>query len=588
MVDLPHATDAAAVIREHALTTPERTAVILVDDVERTDGDTRWSYAQLDAEARKIGSWLRARYPVGTRVLLLYPTGFDFAAAYVGCLYAGVAAVPAPLPGRYRHEQARVTGIARNAAVSAALTDAENLPDVLAWVDGEGLTGTRVLATDSAGLADPGASWTPQTLDQRTLAMLQYTSGSTGDPKGVTLTHGNLLHNVDSQRRAFEMSAGTRLGGWIPHYHDMGLLGQILPALLLGGTCVLMRSSTFLKRPHHWLKVIDKYDIHLTAAPNFAYELCCSRVSDEQLAGLDLSRWRVAVNGSEPIDTAVLDAFAKRFAPAGLRDDVLCPCYGMAEATVFVSGAAFRKAVVTTVDVNRLRENRFVPAESGADLVGCGVPRDCDLLIVDPRTGEPLEPGGIGEIWLRGPSVGTAYWGDTPATERAFVPGGYLRTGDLGTLHDGELYVTGRLAETVTVYGLHLYPQDIERRLREHHPELASVGAAFTVPLARPGAEPEEVLVVTHEVTGRPAEEVLRRLADGIKETVDREFGVPVGGVALLRRGAVRRTTSGKIQRVAMRGLFLDGELSPLYADYEPPVTDALRAWRLSRPGRER
>ncbi|OSZ55780.1 hypothetical protein OQI_36565, partial [Streptomyces pharetrae CZA14] len=271
-----------------------------------------------------------------------------------------------------------------------------------------------------------------------------------------------------------------------------------------------------------------------------------------------------------------------------LRDDVLCPCYGMAEATVFVSGAAFRKAVVTTVDVNRLRENRFVPAESGADLVGCGVPRDCDLLIVDPRTGEPLQPGGIGEIWLRGPSVGASYWGDTLATERAFVPGGYLRTGDLGTLHDGELYVTGRLAETVTVYGHHLYPQDIERRLREHHPELASVGAAFTVPLARPGAEPEEVLVVTHEVTGRPAEEVLRRLADGIKETVDREFGVPVGGVALLRRGAVRRTTSGKIQRVAMRGLFLDGELSPLHADYEPPVTDALRAWRLSRPGRER
>ncbi|MGW1373632.1 fatty acyl-AMP ligase [Streptomyces sp. NPDC002446] len=561
-------------IREHALSTPDRTAVIFVDDVERDDGATRWSYAQLDAEARKIGSWLRARFPVGDRVLLLYPTGFAFAAAYVGCLYAGMAAVPAPLPGRYRHEQARVSGIARNAAISATLTDTESLPDVMGWAEAEGLTGTPVLATDSGALPDAGA-WTPEEPDRRTLAMLQYTSGSTGEPKGVMVSHDNLLHNVDSQRRAFGLTSEARLGGWIPHYHDMGLLGQILPALMLGGSCVLMRSSAFLRRPHHWLQMIDKYDVHWSAAPDFAYELCCAKVTDEQLAGLDLSRWRIAANGSERVGTATLDAFAKRFAPAGLRDDALCPCYGMAEATVFVSGEAHRKAMVTTVDAERLQQHRFVPAKVGADLVSCGTPRDYDVLIVDPRTGEALAPGGIGEIWLRGPSLAKEYWRNDSANERAFLPDGYLRTGDVGTLHDGELYVTGRLEELVTVPGRTLYPQDIERELRARHPGLTGVGAAFTVPLAGPGTE--EALVVTHEVAGRPAEDVLRRLALGIGQTVTHEFGVPLGGVALLRRGGVRRTTSGKIQRVPMRRLFLDGELDVMYADYAPQLADALR-----------
>ncbi|MGW1893548.1 fatty acyl-AMP ligase [Streptomyces sp. NPDC002004] len=581
MVDLPHAASAASVIREHALATPERTAVIFVDDVERADGATRWSYAQLDAEARRIGSWLHARFSVGDRVLLLYPTGFDFIAAYVGCLYAGMVAVPAPLPGRYRHEQVRVSGIARNAAVSVTLTDTEDLPDVTAWAEAE-LTGAPVLATDRGDLPDAG-SWTPVELDHRTIAMLQYTSGSTGEPKGVVVRHGNVLHNVDSQRRAFGLTAEARLGGWIPHYHDMGLFGQILPALMLGASCVLMRSSAFLKRPLHWLQMIDTYDVIWSAAPNFAYELCCAKVTDDQLAGLDLSRWRIAANGSEPIDTAVLDAFAKRFAPAGLRDDALCPCYGMAEATVFVSGEAHRKPLVTKADVDRLQRNRFVPTEVGADLVSCGTPRDYDVLIVDPQTGEALPPGGIGEIWLRGPSIATEYWRNDSATERAFVPDGYLRTGDLGALHDGELYVTGRLQERVTVHGRSLYPQDIERELRARHAELASGGAAFTVPLA--GAGTQEVLVVTHEVNGRPAEDSLRRLAVEMKETVARTFGVPLGGVVLLRRGGVRRTTSGKIQRVAMRRLFLDDELNAIHTDHEPQMANVLRSRRPQAAG---
>ncbi|MFF5778496.1 fatty acyl-AMP ligase [Streptomyces virginiae] len=577
MVDLPHATSATAVMRGHALRTPDHTAIIFVDDVERADGATRWSYARLDAEATRIGAWLGARYPVGTRALLLYPAGFDFAAAYLGCLYAGVAAVPAPLPGRYRHEQARVSGIAGNAAASVILTDTESLPAVRAWTEAEKLTGTRVLATDGGDLPDPGA-WTPLDADHRTLAMIQYTSGSTGDPKGVMVGHGSLLHNVDAQRRAFGLTAESRLGGWIPHYHDMGLLGQLLPALLVGGTCVLMRPSAFLQRPHHWLRLIDTYDIQWSAAPNFAYEMCCARITDEQLAGLDLSRWRTASNGSERVDIATLDAFAKRFAPAGLRDDALSPCYGMAEATVFVSGEADRKALVTTVDAEALTRHRFVPADSGVDLVSCGTPRDYDVRIVDPLTGEQVPPAGIGEIWLRGPSLAEEYWNNPDATERAFMPDGFLRTGDLGTVHDGELYVTGRIQELLTVDGRRLYPQDVERELRARHPELGLAGAVFTVPTVELGIA--RALVVAYEVQGRPAEERLRLLAEGIRRTVDREFGVALGGAVLVRRGGIRRTTSGKIQRVETRRLFLNGELEALHADHAPGVERALRSRR--------
>ncbi|GGO10215.1 polyketide synthase [Microbispora rosea subsp. aerata] len=585
MVDLPHATSAAAVISEHARSTPERTALIFVDDVERADGATQWSYAQLDAEARRIGAWLRARFSAGDRVLLLYPTGLDFAAAFVGCLYTGTVAVPAPLPGRYRHERARVRSIAENAAVSAILTDNEHLPVVAEWAEAEGLTGIPLLATDSADLVDPG-DWTPENLNHETLAMLQYTSGSTGEPKGVMLTHGNILHNVDGQRRACSITQDTRLGGWIPLYHDMGLLGQLMPALLLGATCVLMRPSAFLLRPHHWLWLIDKYDIDLSAAPDFAYELCCARITEEQVIGLDLSRWRFSADGAEPINAATMDMFAKRFAPVGLRDDVLCPCYGMAESTVYVSGEAYRKAVVTTVDPDELEQHRFVPSETGTDLVSCGTPRDHDVLIADPRTGEVLPPGVVGEIWLRGPSVSKSYWRNDAANERAFTPSGYVRTGDLGTLHEGELYVTGRLDEVINVCGRYLYPQDIERELRARHPELGSAGAVFAVSLPEAGSE--DLVIVTHEINGRQSEARLRQLAVQIRQTVARRFGIHVDGVALLRRGGVRRTTSGKIQRAEMRRLFLDGELSAVCVDYELRLANALWLNRQGRASREK
>ncbi|MEV2240964.1 fatty acyl-AMP ligase [Micromonospora sp. NPDC049891] len=572
MMDLSLTASAAAAIREHVRSAPDRTALIVVDDLEGDDGDRRWSFAQLDAEARRIGAWLQARYPVGDRVLLLYPTGFDFAAALVGCLYAGMVAVPAPLPGRYPHERSRTTRVAENAVVSAVLTDTANRSTVLAWMRSVGRTDLPLVATDS-DISPEADSWSPSELDHDTLAIIQYTSGTTGEPRGVMVSHGNLLHNVESQRRVYGLTTETRLGGWVPLHHAMGLFGHLLPALLVGGGCVLMHPIAFIRRPHHWLRMIDKYDVYASAAPDFAYEMCRARVTDSQLTGLDLSRWRIGVDGAERVHAETLDAFVTRFAPAGLRDDVVCPCYGLSEATLFVAAEPFRKAVVTRVDEHGLEQHLFTPSDSGAGVVSCGAPRDVEVLIADPTTGEALPAGTVGEIWVRGPSVSRGYWRDETATDPVFTADGYVRTGDLGTVHEGELYVTGRRAELLAVDGRCLYPQEIERTLRAQLPGLGIISAVFTVPLDGSGSG--NALVVVSEVNGRPAEHRLHHLADGITRTLTREFGVRPGATVLLRRGGVRRATSGKVKRAAMRQLFLDGELDAVHTDCESLVVAA-------------
>ncbi len=581
-MDFAQAATLTEVLRANAAALAERTAVTLVRDPDRSAGAPVLSYAELDRRARGIAAWLQARFPAGERVLLVYPVGLDFVTAFAGCAYAGMIAVPAPLPGDFHHQRRRVEAIARDAAVAVVFTDSANDAAVAEWMRVEGLGAVARLATDGADFADP-ADWEPVPDDPAALLLLQYTSGSTGDPKGVTISHRNLLHNVASFRRAMGFSARTRFGGWIPLYHDMGLMAQLLPALLLGSDCVLMTPNAFLMRPHLWLRTIDAYGVAYSAAPNFAFELCCRRVSDEQLAGLDLSRWEYATNGSEPVQAATLRAFAERFAPAGFRPTTLCPAYGMAEATVFVACAGHRAPLVRRVDAALLERHALAPArpeQPARELVSCGVPHGCEVRIVDPPTGTVLAPGRIGEIWLRGASVSSGYWRNPRATEAAFGArtaageGPFLRTGDLGVLEGGELYVTGRIKEMLIVHGRNIYPQDVEHELRAHFLELSTrFGAVFTV--AVPGDD--EAVVVAHEIKGRFAEERLRELAAGIRQTVMREFGLRAAGVVLLRPGSVRRTTSGKIQRAAMRELFLAGALPALHEELEPAVRAARR-----------
>nr|QRW40802.1 peptide synthetase [bacterium] len=585
MLDRFNSVDEA--VRANAASRPERNAVTYLSDPDAPGSADTLSYAALDARARELAGRLQQLCRPGDRVLLLHPAGLQFAAAFTACLYAGMVAVPAPLPGRLRNQRRRVTAIAVDAQVSLVLTEHTVLAEVRDWAEAEGLSRLRVLTTDAGSFPTDG-EWTPPSPDRAGVALLQYTSGSTSDPKGVTVTHGNLLTNVASLLHVFGIDESTRFGSWIPHYHDMGLMGILTPPLLLGGSTVLMSPTTFIKRPHWWLRMIAEWDVNFSAGPNFAYELCTRQVTDEQLAGLDLSGWQFAVNGSEPVRAATIRAFVERFARAGLRRDAISPCYGMAEATVFVSGADRREPVIRGVDEKLLEKGVLEPAAADRprrDLVGCGRAHDSEVRIVDPDTLRVLPEGRIGEIWLRGPSVSPGYWNNPEATAATFDAriqdgdGGFLRSGDLGTVVDGELFITGRIKETLILRGRNLYPQDIEYEIRDAHPELAGLfGAAFTVATRDDNGGEQDALVVMHEVRGRPSQEALETLASGVRRTIFREFGVHAAAIQLLRRGTVRRTTSGKIQRLEMRELFLAGATDPLLAQTAPSLNPPLSA----------
>ncbi|MCX3061386.1 fatty acyl-AMP ligase [Streptomyces beihaiensis] len=539
------------------------------------------TYAGLDAAARTIAVRLARRGARGRPVLLLYPSGQEFLRAFLGCLYAGAIAVPAPLPHQRQERLRRVTGIIRDTGAELILTDSANAPEVSLWLAMSGRGSAVCLATDTDEGVDPG-QWTMPDLRPDDLAFLQYTSGSTSQPRGVMVSHRNLLANQRAFRRVVRSTPQDRFVTWLPHYHDLGLIAHLLHPLWLGALTVQMPARSFIKRPVRWLSTIDAYGATIASGPNFAYDLCVRRVTDEQAEGLDLSRWRVALNGAEPIRPETLDAFAARFAPCGLRPEAVFPAYGLAESTLCVSGGVpgspWRRR---TVDVEGLEHNELRPPRPGAparELVSSGTADEYEVRIVDDARRE-VAPGHVGEIWLRGDSVAQGYWRqaqESALTFQARLPGAqgtFLRTGDLGALVDGQLYVTGRLKEVIILNGRNLYPQDVEWATREVSSALGSGrGAVFTVHAGH------EQLVLVHEVRAESADwERLRALARRVQTAIGKEFEVPASNVVLVRPGTVHRTTSGKIQRSLMRRLFLSGELTGLYEVLDPAVRTMIR-----------
>ncbi|MFD5424994.1 fatty acyl-AMP ligase [Streptomyces sp. NPDC127084] len=575
--NIRNAASLGALLRGHLRDRADQEAVVFVRDPQTGDADTL-TYAQLDRRSGAIAEALRTHSAAGDRVLLLYPQSTECVAAFAGCLYAGTLAVVAPMPGSYQQDRKRVTSIVSDARISVVLTDSANLAAVQEWADAAALPGLRIVATDTLDDADGHlAALAPA--GHGTTAMLQYTSGSTSEPKGVTITHGNLLSDIASFVSSLGSDEPVRTGGWAPLYHDMGLIGQTLAPLAMGSTVVLMSAVTFVKRPVQWLRLIDRYDLRFSAAPNFAHDLCTAKVTDEQLATLDLSRWSYALSGGEPAQASTIRRFSERFAAAGLKSDAFGVCYGLAECTVFVSGSPGREVVVTDLDPALLEQGllrRATDAAQGRSVPSNGVVRDVEARIVDPDTREELPVGSVGEVWLRGASVALGYWENPEATAATFQAhtkdgeGPFLRTGDLGGFLDGELYITGRRKELMIINGRNLHPQDVEHALQDRHDELGGLpAAAFTVPADGSDGSVDDALLVLQEVRGRPSPDDARALVRAIRDTISREFGVRTAGVLLLRRAGVRRTTSGKIQRAAMRELFLSGAVEPLFAEYD-------------------
>ena len=537
-----------------------------------TDGEeeeVQLTYRQLERRAQAVAAKLTELKMAGERALLLYPPGLDFLVAWYGCLMAGTVAVPAYPPRKNRNVN-RIQAISDDAQAKVALTEhnvTERSEDLLN--EAPHLKKLAWVATDRIP-EEAGDRFRGPKIDPAGLAMLQYTSGSTGTPKGVMLTHANLMHNVQIICHAFEprREGGSGLS-WLPTYHDMGLVGGSLMAMLFGRPARLMSPMAFLQKPIRWLRGISKYRITISGGPNFAYELCADKITDDQLEGLDLSCWDTAFNGAEPVRADTLARFTERFGPCGFRPQAHYACYGMAETTLIVTGSyAHKPPVVRSFDAKSLDMRRVQPVADGTpgarELVGCGrVLPDEQLLIVDPDALVELSPDKIGEIWVQSPSVAQGYWNKSEATERTFRAkladtgaGPFLRTGDLGFLHQGELYVTGRLKDLIIIRGVNRYPQDIEMTVEKASPRIQqnAVGA-FAVDL-----DGRERLIIVAEVE-RTRREDWSDVIDAVRSEVTAEHEIPPDAIVLVRFASIPKTSSGKIQRHACRDAYRDGSL---------------------------
>ena len=545
-------------------------AYTFLEDGEREAG--RRTFGELDGRAKAVAAVLQRRGDVGDRALLVYPPGLEYVEAFFGCLYAGLVPVPV-YPPRPNRSVRRLRSILSDSGAALLLSTTDVLDDRRFEALGSLPRAVEWIRTDTVD--DPaGDSWQAPGVDGEDLALLQYTSGATAAPKGVMVSHANLLANERMIQRALGHDESSTFASWLPIYHDMGLIGNLLQPLYVGASCVFMSPTAFLQKPARWLRAIGDYRARTSGAPNFAYDLCVERIGPEEREALDLSSWRVAYNGSEPVRAGTLERFATAFAPAGFRREAFWPCYGLAEATLLVSGGAPNRAP----RVRRFGEGALDPAgpDSGdasagpaRRLVSCGGAVDgVEIAVVDPETRTGSGEGRVGEIWVRGASVAQGYWNRPVASEASFSvrrrdtgEGPYLRTGDLGLLLDGELFLTGRLKDLVIIRGKNHYPRDIEDTVEGCHEALRS-GGAVACGVEDGGAER---LVIFAEVERRH----YRNLDPGavlgaIRSAVAEEHELAVHAVFLLKPGRLPRTSCGKKQRHACRRWFRAGGGDPI------------------------
>ncbi|MBA2664132.1 MAG: AMP-binding protein [Bradymonadaceae bacterium] len=573
-------------LRERASWAKQAPGYIFLNDGEADD--SRMSFAEVDGRARAIGARLQAQMKPGDRALLLYPPSLEYVEAFFGCLYAGVVAVPAypPDPSRLNRTLPRLQAIIKDAELDVVLTTGPLAQMAQFLFAGYGeLERLVLIATDEVEL-ELASSWKDPGVGQGDLAFLQYTSGSTGQPKGVMLSHQNLIYNSSLIQAGFGLDAHDVAMHWLPLYHDMGLIGAVLQPLHLGNTGVIMSPIDFLKRPFRWVQAMSRYKCNGTGAPNFAYDLAVRKTSLAERDTLDLSAWHVACNGAEPIRRETLQRFSDFFEPVGFRPTAHIPSYGLAECTLIVSAKPVASHPLSLeLDRAALEDNRVElarPGRESAELMSCGILQgDFEVAIVDPHTRRRVGADGVGEIWLRGTSVARGYWNRAQLNEEIFCAyiavsdeGPYFRSGDLGFMRNDEIFITGRHKDLIIIRGTNHYPQDIEWTVEATHASLRSgCGAAFSVDDGG-----EERLIIVHEVDVRDGLEVAT-LAPAVAGAVTASHDVSPAAVVLIAARSIDKTSSGKIQRRATRQAYLEDRLEVVYK-WAPNAADPAQAER--------
>ena len=527
------------------------------------------TYFELNQRAKSIAVALTQLTAANDRVILCYLPSLDFICAFFGCLYAHRIAVPV-FPMQNSHHAQRLYTILSDCQPSLIMGTTKSLT---LMKEQEGFTSFQYLETDTLSAADElntNFIYTPASSND--IAFLQYTSGSTGLPKGVMVSQDNIVTNMHAIQHSFGLSSSKNTLSWLPMQHDMGLIGQILSLLYVGSTTFFMPPASFIEKPIRWLKGISDYHIAISGGPNFAYQLCVDKIAEEELEGIDLSCWKVAFNGSEPIRANTVQAFSKKFARCGFNPAAILPCYGMAETTLLVSGKQqLLSPTYTTIDQKALALNRFEKKPHSTQvLVSSGqIDPQFTVKIVNPETKKVANPHEIGEIWVHGSSVAKGYWHKPELTQDIFAAQlanddkQYLRTGDLGYLDGAELYVTGRLKDLIILQGRNVYPQDIEKAVEACHP---AIRIGYTAAFSVENHEQEQLIIVAEvermyrKIDFKPVFQAIRRVVIDTSEAI-------TYSIHLLAPAKSLKTTSGKIQRKATKELFLSGKLEVLATD---------------------
>jgi acyl-CoA synthetase (AMP-forming)/AMP-acid ligase II len=572
------------ILQHRARSQGNNLAYIFLQDGESKE--TRLTYQELDLKAKAIASQLQQLVTPGSRALLVYPysAGLEFITAFFGCLYAGVVAVPCH-PPKNRLTTIEVQTRLESAAAEVVLTDSSSFNKLKIRLSEWNKVALHCLNTDKIELQ--ANDWTIPEITADTLAFLQYTSGSTGEPKGVMITHGCLMQNQEMLKQAFGHTSDLVGVGWLPLFHDMGLIGNVIQPIYVGGYCVMMSPVSFVQKPLRWLQAISKYQATTSGAPNFAYDLLCDRVTTAEVAELNLSSWKVAFCGAEPVQTTTLDEFKLKFASCGFKSTAFYPCYGMAEATLMITGGdRAQYPQIKHVDEVALEQNKVVIVDqsqprkksSGTkSFISAGYPwLDGQILIADPLTLKECEPDLIGEIWYSGSNVGQGYWQLSEQTQQTFQASWqgkqYLRTGDLGFISDGELYITGRLHDVLVFWGLNHYPQHIEQTIEQSHLGLKpNSGAAFSVEVE---GKPRLIIAQEIERTHRKSL-VMDEVIEAIRWQVFQQHFIDIYGIVLLLPGRIPKTSSGKVQRGKCKAMYLDESLEIWQAWYHQDVASS-------------